>query len=58
MDQMAVKYQVLEISDQKLPRNTANASKFIEKHFLDLRNMFSNQENIRILSQNKKIISL
>ena len=33
---------------------TANASKLIEKHFLDLRNMFSNQENIRIFSQNKK----
>ena len=28
--------------------HTANASKLIEKYFLDLRNMFSNQENIRI----------
>ena len=46
MDQMAVKYQVLEISDQKFPRNTANASKLIEKHFLDL----------RICSQIKKIL--
>ena len=27
---------------------TANASKLIEKQLLDFRNMFSNQENIRI----------
>ena len=27
---------------------TANPSKFTEKCFLDLRNLFSNQENIRI----------
>ena len=27
--------------------NNANASKLIEKCFLDLRNIFSNQENIR-----------
>ena len=27
---------------------TANASKLIEKNFLDLRNMFSNQKNIGI----------
>ena len=34
---------------------TPNASKLIEKHFLDLRNLFSNQENIKdIFSQNKK----
>ena len=34
--------------------NTANPSKLIEKYFLDLRNLFSNQENIRLFSQNKK----
>ena len=34
--------------------DTANASKLTEKHFLDLRNMFSNQENIEYFSQNKK----
>ena len=33
---------------------TANPLKLIEKNFLDLRNMFSNQENIRRFSQNKK----
>ena len=27
---------------------TVNASKLIEKYFLDLRNMFPNQENIRL----------
>ena len=30
------------------PTYTANASKLIEKHFLDVRNMFSNQEKIKI----------
>ena len=36
---------------------TANASKLIEKHFLDLRNMFSNQENIKssFSKQEKKL---
>ena len=34
--------------------HTANPSKRIEESFLDLRNMFSSQENIRMFSQNKK----
>ena len=34
--------------------NTANTSKLTENYFLDLRNLFSNQENMRIFSQNKK----
>ena len=34
---------------------TANIFKLTEKYFLDLRNMFLNQENIRTFSQNKKI---
>ena len=33
--------------NDKAPFYTANASKFIEKCLLDLRNIFSNQENIR-----------
>ena len=35
--------------------NTANALELIEKYFLDLRNTFLNQENIRNFSQNRKI---
>ena len=35
--------------------STANASKLIEKCFLDLRNIFSNQENIRKFFSKKKI---
>ena len=34
--------------------NTANPSKLIEKNVLDLRNMFSNHENIRMFPQNTK----
>ena len=34
---------------------TANGSKLMEKYFLDLRNIFLNQENIRNSFQNKKI---
>ena len=34
--------------------DTANSSKLTEKHFLDLRNLFLNQENITVFSQNKK----
>ena len=36
-------------------RCTANSSKFIERYFLDSRNIFLNQENIREFFSNKKI---
>ena len=38
-------YRQLFVSD---PHCKCHASKLIEEHFLDLRNMFSNQENIGI----------
>ena len=37
------------------PDHTANPSKLIEKNFLDLRNMFTNQENNRIFFSKQEI---
>ena len=46
---------MIDIEGHISPFCTANPSKLIEKDFLDLRNMFSNEENIRNknISQNK-----
>ena len=43
---------------EDLKSYTENASKLTEKYFLDLRNMFSNQENIRTFFKTRKINSL